>query len=222
MAYDAAQAHEYYIKYRKKGLKKGRKTGTTKKKSTSKKSTRTISLVGLSTSGLNDNGRMQAALIKEDLKNEMNEAMGKAKTLEERGAIRQQYQQRALAEIQKLKSNPSYATEKKTSTKSSSGGKSGSSQKSSGSSKSSSSSKQSGSSKTSSTKTDNTAQRNAAIEAATKQAQAQITELFNKISAMSEEERKTAKVKIQNTLKEIEQIQAALKQSMDRIKAIYG
>ena len=27
MAYDKAKAHEYYIKYRKKGLKKGRKNG---------------------------------------------------------------------------------------------------------------------------------------------------------------------------------------------------
>lgn len=102
MAYDAQKAHEYYVKYRKKGLKKGRK----------KKGT-TTSLVGITTGGLNDAGKMQAALVKDQIKQEMNEALAKETDPLKREAIRQKYQQKALEAVSKLKSDPKYATPKK-------------------------------------------------------------------------------------------------------------
>ena len=133
MAYDKDKAHEYYIKYRKKGSKK--KT----------------SLVGLSTSGLNDAGRMQAALVKEKITSEMNDALSKAKTDAEKEQIRQEYQNKALTEIQKLKSDGQYAQAKKEKASKSAGGSSSKSSKSSGgsTSKSSGSSSKSGTSNTS-------------------------------------------------------------------------
>ena len=64
MAYDPVKAHEYYMKYRKKGLKKGRKKG--------KKAAQT-SLLGVSVSGLNSDGAIEAAettaAIIEDVEN---------------------------------------------------------------------------------------------------------------------------------------------------------
>jgi hypothetical protein len=112
MAYDAQKAHEYYMKYRKKGLKKGRKTGTRKKSSSQKKE----SLVGLSTGGLNDSGKMAWAMKKKELQNQMNVDLAKARTPEERAKIQNDYQSKALAELQKMKSDPSTAKAKKAST----------------------------------------------------------------------------------------------------------
>lgn len=212
MAYDAAKAHEYYIKYRKKGLKKGRKKGKAKKAAQT-------NLVGLSSAGLNDAGKMQAALIRENIKKEMNAALAKETDPVKREAIRQQYQNKALSEIAKLKNNSQYTQAKKTSAKS--GGKSSGGSKASGS-KSSGSSSGSSKSGGSSTKTDNSAQRKAAIEAATTLAQDQINQLFDKIKNMTPEEKKTAKDKVQNVLTEIEQIQATLKKTTDKIRDIYG
>lgn len=94
-----AYAKQYYQEYTKKGKKKGRKKGS-KRKSSSK------SLLGLSTSGLSPEGKMQAALIKEDFKKQMNEALSKATTDEEKKQIRLDYSRKALAEIDKLKSDP--------------------------------------------------------------------------------------------------------------------
>lgn len=125
MAYDKAKAHEYYIKYRKKGLKKGRKKST--KKSTTSK---TSSLLGTSTSGLNDEGRIEAAAIKDRYKKQMNEALAKATTDAEKEKIRVEYSKRAQREIAALKSNPKFTTAKK----SSSSGSKASAKKSSGSS----------------------------------------------------------------------------------------
>lgn len=104
MAYDAAKAHEYYINYRKKGLKKGRKKGKGK--------TSTMSLLGTSTSGLNDEGKIQAALIKEKLKKEMNEALKKATTDEEKEKIRIEYSRKAVQQLAALKSDAKYAKPK--------------------------------------------------------------------------------------------------------------
>lgn len=118
MAYDAAAAHEYYIKYRKKGLKKGRKKGTSKVKSG------TTSLLGTSIAGFNDEGRIQAALIKDKLKKEMNEALKKASSDEEKEKIRIEYSRKAVQQIAALKNNAQYAKPK--ATKSSSGKSSGS------------------------------------------------------------------------------------------------
>ena len=123
-------AKEYYEKYTKKGLKKGRKKGKAKAKSSKS------SLIGVSTSGLNDDGKIEAALLKEKIAKEMNTALSKAKTQEEKDKIRAEYSKKAQSEMAKLKSDPRFAAAK--SAKSSGSSKSGgSSNKSSGSSKSS-------------------------------------------------------------------------------------
>lgn len=140
MAYDKQAAHEYYENYTKKGKKKGRAKGKGKKKSS------TTRIVGLTQAGLNDAGKMQFALMKEKLQSEMNSALKGAKTEAEKNAIRMEYQNRALQEISKIKSNPNYA---KPSSSKSSGGKSSGGKSSGGSSKSKGSSS-SGSSKSSS------------------------------------------------------------------------
>lgn len=121
MAYDPVKAHEYYEKYRKKGLKKGRKKG--RKKTTSSKA-KTQTLIGFSSSGLNDNGKMQWAIKKKDLQDEMNAELAKAKTPEERQAIRSDYQNRALQTLQEMKSDVSMQRAKKSSTGKSSTSKS--------------------------------------------------------------------------------------------------
>lgn len=113
MAYDKVKAHEYYEKYRKKDLKKGRKKGK-KKTVAAKKRKSTESLVGLSSAGLNDAGKMQAALVKQDLKKKMNEALEKAGSEEEKAKVRQSYHALALQEFQKLKADAKYAQPKKT------------------------------------------------------------------------------------------------------------
>ena len=109
MAYDKAKAHEYYENYTKKGKLKGRQKGKSKKKSTKAK---TIKLVGLSSAGLNDAGKMEFALMKEKLQDEMNAAMKNASSQAEKDAIRLVYQQRALQEITNIKNNPSFAKPK--------------------------------------------------------------------------------------------------------------
>ena len=153
MAYDAAKAHEYYENYVKKGKKKGRKKGKSKKKSSTR--SRATSLVGLSTAGLNDAGKMEAALVKEKIQNEMNEALKKAATPAEKEKVRKEYQNKALKEITALKNNADFAKAKAASKKStsskSSGGSSGKS--SGGSSKGSSGSSTSSGSGTSGTTT---------------------------------------------------------------------
>lgn len=93
-----AYAKQYYQEYTKKGKKKGRKKGSKKQPSKS--------LLALSTSGLSPEGKMQAALIKEDFKKQMNDALSKATTDEEKKQIRLDYSRKALAEIEKLKSDP--------------------------------------------------------------------------------------------------------------------
>lgn len=116
MAYDPVKAHEYYINYRKKGLKKGRKkaksTSTlSTKKTTTKKSKESI--VGISTVGLNDEGKMEFALIKQDLKKQMNDALDKAKTDEDKARIRREFHNKALEAVQNLKADTKYAKAKK-------------------------------------------------------------------------------------------------------------
>lgn len=108
MAYDPVKAHEYYMKYKKKGLKKGRKKGKGKTAST-----RQTSLVGLSTGGLNDAGKMNWAMTKKDLQAEMNAELAKATTDEQKAEIRADYQGRALQELQKMKKDPAFAQAKK-------------------------------------------------------------------------------------------------------------
>lgn len=143
MAYDAAKAHEYYVNYTKKGLKKGRKKG---KGTTAKTST----LLGSNAYGLNDDGRVQAALIKEKIKKEMNEALKGAGSDEEKEKIRVEYSKKAMQQIAALRNDPKYAKPKATKTSSSKGSKSS---KSSGTSSKSSSSSSSSSKATTKTKT---------------------------------------------------------------------
>ena len=126
MAYDPVKAHEYYIIYRKKGLKKGRKKG--KGKTTTPKS----SLVGLGTAGLNDAGKMQWAMLKKELNEQMNAELDGVTDIQQRKDIISRYQNQALAALQKIKSDPGYATPKKAKA---SGSSKSSSHKSSGSSK---------------------------------------------------------------------------------------
>ena len=115
MAYDPVKAHEYYEQYRKKGLKKGRKKGksktTTGKKKGSKKA-KTLSLLGVSAAGLNDEGRMQAALVREQYKSQMNAALAGAKTEEERQQVRLEYSRKAQQAINDLKGSAEYAKPK--------------------------------------------------------------------------------------------------------------
>ena len=108
----SAYNKEYYQNYRKKGLKKGRKKG--KGKTTKAKKGKTYGFLGLSTSGFSDTGKIQAALVKERLKREMNAALAGATTDEERDKIRAEYSQKALQELNALKANPEYAKAVKT------------------------------------------------------------------------------------------------------------
>lgn len=121
MAYDPVKAHEYYEKYKKKGLKKGRKKGSGKK-STGKKKAKSVSLLGVSAAGLNDEGRMQAALVREQYKSQMNAALAGAKTEEERQQVRLEYSRKAQQAINDLKGSAEYAKPK--ASKSGSSGKS--------------------------------------------------------------------------------------------------
>lgn len=217
------KAHEYYVNYRKKGLKKGRKKGKAKTKSKGKKkSAKKTSLVGLATGGLNEQGAMQWALAKEKLTSEMNSALGKAKTQEERDKIRQEYQNKALSELQKMKSDPSMAKAKTTkASKGSSGSKSsgGGSKSSGGSSKSSgSSSKSSGSSSSSSKSSTSSANSNtvAQMNKAIKQMKDVVSQLENKLlgdglTSLSEEQKQTVKTTIANVMAEIRKKMSAIK-----------
>lgn len=108
MAYDPVKAHEYYINYRKKGLKKGRKKGKGKAAKTPKSS-----LVGLGTAGLNDAGKMQWAMLKKELNEQMNAELDGVTDIQQRKDIISRYQNQALAALQKIKADPGYATPKK-------------------------------------------------------------------------------------------------------------
>lgn len=187
MAYDAAKAHEYYLKYKKKGLKKGRKKGT---------KTKQTNLVGLSNSGLNEQGKMEWAMAKEKLKSDMNAALAKAKTPEEKDKIRREYQAKALQQLNDLKKNASYAQAKKASAKGSSskGSKGTSSKGSSGKSSSSSESKNTGGA----TSTKTTA--STATQELTQKANAMINELEDKLAKMTPEKREQAREIIQEQI----------------------
>ena len=103
MAYDKAKAHQYYIEYRKKGLLKGRKKSDKKSKKSSTKKGKTESLVGVSSSGLNAEGIVEANSIKANMKKEMNEALKGAKTDEEKKAIIADYSKKTASAIEALK-----------------------------------------------------------------------------------------------------------------------
>lgn len=187
MAYDPVAAHEYYIKYRKKGLLKGRKKGkkktTTSKKRGRKSAAKKQNLIGLSTGGLNDTGKMQWAMAKESLTTQMNQALSKAKTDQEKLQIRQEFQNKALEQLQKIKSDPSAAKQKATSTKSSGSKKSSGSSKSSFS-KSSSSKSSSGSSSSAATEK---------LKATVEELNNTVAELSKTIQALTQEQKTQVK-----------------------------
>ena len=187
MAYDKQKAHEYYEKYRKKGLTKGRKKGKGKAKSTK---TQKKSLVGLTTGGLNEQGKMQWALAKEKLTGEMNAALAKAKTPEEKDKIRAEYQNKAMEELKKMKSDASLAQAKKAKTSSAKS----TSAKSSGSAKTGGSS--GGSSKTSSSKNTAAADTTAAVQTL-KKIQDTIDQIQAKLQNLPEEKKAEVKQTIQ-------------------------
>ena len=195
MAYDAAKAHEYYEKYRKKGLKKGRK----------KKGT-TTSLVGITIGGLNDAGRMQAALMKDQIKQEMNEALAKESDPLKRAAIRQKYQQKALEAVSKLKTDPKYATAKKEKA-----------QKAPKAAKSSGKADKSGSESEGKGKSEGKAERSSQKKAsrnvgqAVQQARQLINDLRSRILSMTPEQRAKSRELIEATLKTMRAIQNRLK-----------
>lgn len=190
MAYDPVKAHEYYLKYKKKGLKKGRKKG--------KKAAQT-SLLGVSASGLNSDGAIEAAAIKARVKKEMNAALAKAKTDEEKLAIRKEYAKKANAEIAKLKADPRYANTK--AAKASKGG----SKSSAGGSKSSGTSK--GSTSGSKTKTAKVSQQEVARQMTIK-INAMMSELEDKLAKMPEEQ----KAKVRDTIRgQIDMLKEMLK-----------
>lgn len=173
-----AKAHEYYMEYRKKGKKKGRKKGSGKK--TSGKKGAQTGLLGVTSSGLNAEGTIEAAAIKDRVKKEMNEALGKAKTDEEKMAIRKEYANKANSEIAKLKADPKFAKAKATkgSSKSSGGSKSSGSKSS-----KSSSSKSSGSN-----------------AQAVSQIKDSIAQLESKLASMTDEQKAQVKESIQTQL----------------------
>ena len=179
-----AYAKEYYQKYTKKGLKKGRKKAKQE------------NLVGVSTSGLNQEGRIEAQFIKDDLKKQMNAALAKAKTDEEKLKIKKEFSLKAAQEMNRLKSDPKFA--KPTTAKKSRSSKSSESSKSSGSSsKKSSGSKSSGSAKSSnnSTKQISTAE----VEKLSKT----IDDLKQKINDMTQEQEDQVKTLLVDIISEI-------------------
>lgn len=210
MAYDKEKAHEYYIKYRKKGLKKGRKKGK------GKASTKKTNLVGLSTGGLNDQGKMQWAMAKEKLKTDMNAAMSKAKTPEEKEKIRQDYQQKALSELQKMKSDPSMAKAKATKASTGSKNTQSSSSKASSSKSSKSSSKSSGSTNTSSAVQQATEQMAKTVE----QMKDLITQLTQKLFGDSAEGIESELANLTDEQKEI--VRTNIQNTIDAIKKKLG
>lgn len=203
MAYDPVKAHEYYINYRKKGLKKGRKKGKGKVK--------TVSLLGTSTANLNDEGRIQAALIKEKLKKEMNEALKKATTDEEKEKIRVEYSRKAAKQLAALRSDPKYA-KPKTAKKTTGNSKSSSSKSSSGSSGAKSSA--------SGQKTEATTSTKKAPEVITPAALNEVTpETVNKIGEFAERLKSMAK---NLTPEQKASVQKTVQLLIDKLKAFKG
>lgn len=210
MAYDKAKAHDYYEKYTKKGLKKGRKKGKKKAKSTKIK---TQSLIGVSSGGLNSDGAIEAALVKDRIKKEMNEALKNAKTDAERDDIKRAYSKKANAEIEKLKHDPKFAkvTQKKEKKQkapkspkvSSSKGSSSKGSSSKGTSSKSTSSKSSTSAKTSTSavKTDQ-AKTEEQPKTESERTLDTIKDLQAKLDAMTEEQKELAKELISSLIDE--------------------
>ena len=163
--------------------------------------------------------KVEAALIKDKIKKEMNAALANAKTDEEKNAIRREYSQKANAEIAKLRSDPKYAKAKATKASSSKSGASGSKASGNKSGSSTSSGKKSGGSTSSgsnsrSTKGITIVSRNSNKSTATttpdttQQDSLQLSldtidSIRDKIDGMTDEEKAVAKQKIQTLIDRI-------------------
>lgn len=200
---------EYYEKYRKKGTKKGRKKGSSKKTST-----KTTNLVGVSNSGLNDEGKMELALVKEKLKKQMNEELTKAGSDAEKDEIRRKYQKQALDAVAKLKQDSRYAKpqtakEKAAKTGGSSGSsKSGGSRSSSGSGSSGgrsggSGGSSAGGSSQSQTQATQTAKKKKPSKASISTLMKTVDRLTEAISKMDDAQKATAKAAIKDIVSEL-------------------
>ena len=209
MAYDPVKAHEYYVKYRKKGLKKGRKKGSSKTK------TGSTAFLGVSSQGFNDEGRIQAALIKEKLKKEMNEALKKATTDEEKEKIRVEYSRKAAKQLAALRSDPKYA-KPKAAKQTTGNSKSSSSKSSNKSSNSSSGAKSSASGQ----KTEATTSTKKAPEVITPAALNEVTpETVTKIGEFAEKLKSMAK---HLTPEQKASVQKTVQSLIDKLKAFKG
>ena len=207
MAYDPVKAHEYYINYRKKGLKKGRKKGKGKVK--------TVSLLGTSTANLNDEGKIQAALIKEKLKKEMNEALKKATTDEEKEKIRVEYSRKAAKQLAALRSDPKYAkpkAAKKTTGNSKSSSSKSSKKSSSGSSEAKSSASEQKTEAITSTKKAPEVITPAALNEVTPETVTKIGEFAEKLKSMAKHLTPEQKASVQKTIESL----------IDKLKAFKG
>lgn len=201
MAYDKQAAHEYYENYTKKGKKKGRKTGSSKKSSS-----KTTKLIGLSTAGLNDQGKMEFALMKEKLQTEMNTALKGAKTEAEKQAVRLEYQNRALQEITNIKNNPQYAKPKSTKSSKTSGSKSSGSSKGNSSSKSSSGSSSKSSNGSSSKSSSGSSSSNSSQAEKISNIQNELATLTNTIKSLTDAQKETVKTAITEILEKLSSV----------------
>lgn len=206
MAYDPVKAHEYYVKYRKKGLKKGRKKGR-------KTKAKQISLVGLSTAGLNDSGKMQASLLKENIKAEMNAAIAKETDPVKKEALRQEYQKKALNEISKLKADPQYAKPKTQKAKKERSSDSESKER--------KEREREAKVKEKEAKAEREQLKTKAIQATTKQAETVINTIMSRINNMTPEQKAQAKDLVQTTINEIQAVYDGLLESKKKIEEIY-
>ena len=186
MAYDKVKAHQYYMEYRKKGLLKGRKKGKGKAKKGSSKKGKSESLVGVSSSGLNTDGAIEAKAIKDSMKKQMNEALKNAKTDAEKKAIIADYSKKTASAIEGLKKDPKYAkakAQKASASKSKSGG-----------------AKSGGSGKTSASKSSETKANSGAKKAKIAETKKAIDDLGKMINLMSPRQKAIAKEKLSKLL----------------------
>lgn len=98
--YDKQKAHEYYEKYRKKGILKGRGNGTQDEAQRKRQST----------ADLNDNGKDVAIMVKAQINEELKAALKGVKKGDtaKREAIKAQFKEKYLQELDKIKQDNDY------------------------------------------------------------------------------------------------------------------
>lgn len=100
--YDPVKAHEYYINYTKKGILKGRGKGGIKDDEAQRKRK--------STASLTDEGKDIATIVKAQINEEYKAALKKIPTKNKaaRAALKAEYQERYLQELDKIKADGKY------------------------------------------------------------------------------------------------------------------